>query len=96
MTPDPQAPYVGISAFAHKAGMHVAAVVKHQSSYQHIDHGRVGNEKRVLVSELAGYRNVMTKLKEQGFAFSLNSDEAKQLLEQVKDDGVAGLPVRGR
>jgi len=84
MTPDPHAPYVGVSAFAHKAGMHVAAVVKHQSSYQHIDHERVGNEKRVLVSELSGYRNVMTKLKEQGFAFSLSNDEAKRLLDQVK------------
>ena len=84
MTPDPQAPYVGVSAFTHKGGMHVAAIVKHQSSYQHIDPGHVGNEKRVLVSELAGYRNVMTKLKEQGFAFSLSSDEAKRLLEQVK------------
>ncbi len=84
MASEPQAPYVGQSAFAHKAGIHVAAMVKHQSSYQHIDPARVGNEKRVLVSELAGYRNVMAKLSEQGFHFSLSSDDAKRLLQQVK------------
>ncbi|HUS82663.1 MAG TPA: citramalate synthase [Dehalococcoidia bacterium] len=84
MVPDPQAPYVGVSAFTHKAGIHVAAVVKHQSSYQHIDPAHVGNEKRVLVSELAGYRNVMSKLKEQGVAFSLSNEDARRLLEQVK------------
>ncbi len=84
MMPNPQAPYVGVSAFTHKGGMHVAAVVKHQSSYQHVDPESVGNEKRVLISELAGQRNVVTKLKEQGFAFSLTNDQAKRLLEQVK------------
>ncbi len=84
MASNPQAPYVGLSAFTHKAGIHVAAMVKHQSSYQHIDPALVGNEKRVLVSELAGYRNVMAKLKEQGFHFALNSDDAKRLLQQVK------------
>ncbi|MGD0114509.1 MAG: citramalate synthase [Dehalococcoidia bacterium] len=84
MASNPQAPYVGLSAFTHKAGMHVAAVVKHQESYQHIDPALVGNEKRVLVSELAGYRNVMTKLDEQGFHFELNNDDAKRLLQQVK------------
>ena len=96
MVPDPHAPYVGASAFTHKAGIHVAAVVKHESSYQHIDPERVGNEKRVLVSELAGYRNVMTKLKEQGFEFSLSSDDAKRLLELVKQMEARGLPVRRR
>jgi len=84
MASNPQAPYVGLSAFTHKAGIHVAAMAKHQSSYQHVDPARVGNEKRVLVSELAGYRNVVAKLNEQGFHFSLNSDDAKRLLQQVK------------
>ena len=95
MVPDPHAPYVGASAFAHKAGIHVAAVVKHESSYQHIAPERVGNEKRVLVSELAGYRNVMTKLKEQGFEFSLSNDDAKRLLELVKQMEAAGYQYEG-
>jgi 2-isopropylmalate synthase len=84
MASNPQAPYVGLSSFAHKGGLHVAAVVKHESSYQHIDPALVGNEKRVLVSELAGYRNVMAKLQEQGFHFALSSDDARRLLQQVK------------
>ena len=95
MVPDPHAPYVGASAFTHKAGIHVAAVVKNESSYQHIAPERVGNEKRVLVSELAGYRNVMTKLKEQGFEFSLSSDDAKRLLELVKQMEAEGYQYEG-
>jgi 2-isopropylmalate synthase len=47
-------PYVGDSAFAHKGGMHVSAVLKHPETYEHIDPAAVGNHRRVLVSELAG------------------------------------------
>ncbi len=84
MVPNPHAAYVGGSAFTHKAGLHVAAVVKTESSYQHVDPEVVGNEKRVLVSELAGYRNVITKLNEQGVDIPLGGEEARRLLEQVK------------
>jgi 2-isopropylmalate synthase len=84
LPPEPRQPYVGTAAFAHKAGLHVAALVKHEDSYQHVDPALVGNDSRILVSELAGYRNVVTKLKEQGFALSLNKEDAKRLLEQVK------------
>ena len=95
MVPDARAPYVGTSAFTHKAGMHVAAIVKRESSYQHIDPERVGNEKRVLVSELAGYRNVMTKLQEQGVEVPLNAEEARRLLERVKQMESAGYQYEG-
>src|SRR5262249_33323362 len=54
LPPHPQAPYVGVSAFAHKAGYHVAAIVKNESAYQHVDPATVGNDKRVLVSDLSG------------------------------------------
>ena len=84
MVPNPHAPYVGASAFTHKAGLHVAAIVKAESSYQHMEPQLVGNEKRVLVSELAGYRNVITKLNEQGIDIPLGGEEARRLLEQVK------------
>jgi 2-isopropylmalate synthase len=84
LPPEPRQPYVGTAAFAHKAGLHVAALVKQENSYQHVDPALVGNDSRILVSELAGYRNVMSKLTEQGFAFSLSSKEAKRLLKQVK------------
>src|SRR5213082_4194006 len=58
LNPDAHAPYVGASAFAHKGGIHVAAVAKLPESYQHIDPAVVGNEMRVVVSELAGRQNV--------------------------------------
>jgi len=84
MVPNPHAPYVGASAFTHKAGLHVAAIVKAESSYQHMEPELVGNEKRILVSEWAGYRNVLTKLKEQGVDIPPSGEEARRLLEQVK------------
>jgi 2-isopropylmalate synthase len=57
-------PYVGDSAFAHKGGMHVSAVVKHPETYEHIDPAAVGNRRRVLVSELAGKSNILWKARE--------------------------------
>ncbi|HLZ68590.1 MAG TPA: citramalate synthase [Dehalococcoidia bacterium] len=84
VVPNPQAPYVGQSAFAHKAGYHVAAIVKDVSSYQHIDPSSVGNGKRVLVSELSGQRNIIAKLEEQGWYVPLSSAETRRLLQQVK------------
>jgi len=59
-------PYVGDSAFAHKGGMHVSAVVKHPETYEHVDPGAVGNHRRVLVSELAGKSNILWKAREYG------------------------------
>ncbi len=54
-------PFVGSSAFAHKGGMHVHAVVKHTATYEHIDPETVGNERRVLISELSGQSNILAK-----------------------------------
>src|SRR5690606_32111014 len=66
LNPDAHAPYVGRSAFAHKGGIHVAAVHKLSSSYEHIDPTLVGNETRVVVSELAGRRNVRMRAEAMG------------------------------
>jgi 2-isopropylmalate synthase len=84
LPPSPRQPYVGSAAFAHKAGLHVAAVVKEDWSYQHVDPALVGNDTRILVSELAGRRNILAKMQEQGIDIPLEGDEAKRLLEQVK------------
>ncbi len=84
LPPGPRQPYVGTAAFAHKAGLHVAALMKHESSYQHIDPALVGNDRRILVSELAGQRNIQAKLKEQGVDISLSKEEARPLLGVVK------------
>ncbi len=84
LTPGPRQPYVGTAAFAHKAGLHVAALIKHEESYQHIDPVLVGNDPRILVSELSGQRNIQAKLKEQGVDISLSKEEARHLLDVVK------------
>src|SRR5207302_7645500 len=62
----PGQPFVGTSAFAHKGGMHVHGIRKNAASYEHIDPGLVGNERRVLVSELSGKSNIAEKLEEYG------------------------------
>ncbi|MCZ2111634.1 MAG: citramalate synthase [Dehalococcoidia bacterium] len=95
MVPNPQAPYVGASAFAHKAGYHAAGVMKDERAYQHIDAGLVGNSSRVLVSELAGQRNLLMKLQERGIDFPLSQAEVKSLLETVKEKESQGYQYEG-
>jgi 2-isopropylmalate synthase len=79
----PGQPFVGTSAFAHKGGMHVHAVRKTAASYEHIDPAAVGNERRVLVSELSGKSNIAEKLGEHG----LEQDPAllARVLDRVQD-----------
>src|SRR3984957_1476290 len=76
-------PFVGSSAFAHKGGMHVHGIRKNASSYEHIDPTLVGNERRVLVSELSGKSNIAEKLGEHG----LEQDSAllTKVLDRVQD-----------
>ena len=78
LNPDAHAPYVGASAFAHKGGIHVAAVAKLTESYQHIDPALVGNEMRVVVSELSGRQNVRLRAGAMGLAAGAD------VLQQVK------------
>jgi len=73
-------PFVGQSAFAHKGGIHVSAVMKAPLTYEHVDPSSVGNVRRVLVSDLAGKSNVQYKAQELG----LNIDDAS--LQSVVDD----------
>jgi 2-isopropylmalate synthase len=79
--PDPHAPYVGRSAFAHKGGIHVAAIAKLAESYQHVDPAAVGNEMRVVVSEVAGRRNV--RLRAEALGLAVGADEAA-VLQRIK------------
>ncbi len=80
--PDPHAPYVGRSAFAHKGGIHVAAIAKLPASYQHVDPGAVGNELRVVVSEVAGRRNVRLRAEALGLAAG---DAEAGVLQRIKE-----------
>ncbi len=92
---DGQAPYVGASAFAHKAGYHVAAIVKDPDTYQHIDPDSVGNDRRILVSELSGRRNISVKLAERGLDLPLSAEENQALLERVKEMESRGFQYEG-
>ena len=84
LVPDPFLPYVGASAFSHKAGYHVDGVTKWANAYQHIDPSLVGNQQRAVVSELSGKRNITYKAKELGIDLSSSAKETQKLLEQVK------------
>ncbi|MCX6599839.1 MAG: citramalate synthase [Acidobacteria bacterium] len=83
-------PYVGPSAFAHKGGVHVAAVMKDSATYEHIDPARVGNRQRVLLSDLSGRGNIVYKLKElaaaggNGGASRLSEESRRELLDRIK------------
>jgi len=80
-----QQPFVGHGAFAHKGGQHVAAVLKHKDAYQHIDPGLVGNEPRVLVSELAGRGNVLAKAREFGLELDRDDPQTRWLVQHLKE-----------
>jgi 2-isopropylmalate synthase len=95
MTPWPQQPYVGASAFAHKAGLHTDAVLKVESAYQHIDPGLVGNQRRLLVSELGGSRGLLDKLTDLGIDYPLSRDDARGLTEKVKEMEAHGYQYEG-
>jgi 2-isopropylmalate synthase len=92
---DAHLPYVGHSAFAHKGGMHVNALVKCEESYEHINPALVGNHKRVVVSELSGKSNIAYKVEEFGLEPSINPDQTNEILRQIKDLERQGFQFEG-
>ncbi|MBM3740381.1 MAG: citramalate synthase [Acidobacteria bacterium] len=76
--------YVGHSAFAHKGGVHVSAVLKDSATYEHVQPARIGNHQRVLLSDLSGRGNILYKLKEKGLADRLTEEARRELLERIK------------
>jgi 2-isopropylmalate synthase len=84
LPPDSKAPFVGKSAFAHKGGIHVSAVMKESSLYEHIDPALVGNRQRVLISELAGQSNIRYKAQELGITLPEKGELFKNLVNHVK------------
>jgi 2-isopropylmalate synthase len=91
----PHQPYVGRSAFAHKGGMHVNALLKCEESYQHVDPARVGNRKRVVVSELSGKSNIDYKVEEFGLAPAGDAGETRQVLQRIKELESQGFQFEG-
>ncbi|HET6335448.1 MAG TPA: citramalate synthase [Polyangiales bacterium] len=80
-----QQPYVGQSAFAHKGGVHVDAVRKNSRTYEHIEPESVGNERRILVSDLSGRANVEMKALELGFELDPRAPETRAIVTKLKD-----------
>jgi 2-isopropylmalate synthase len=87
--------YVGKSAFAHKGGIHVSAVMKEASAYEHVDPAVVGNERRVLVSELSGKSNVLYKAEELGLKIDKSSPAAKVVVDKLKEMEHDGYQFEG-
>jgi 2-isopropylmalate synthase len=94
-TPDPRAPFIGVTAFAHKGGMHVNAVNKLARSFEHIVPETVGNKQRILVGELSGRTNVMMKARELGLPLEEKSPVTKQVLDQIKSLENQGYEFEG-
>lgn len=82
--PQPKAAFVGGSAFAHKAGMHVDGVRKNPTSFEHVDPEGVGNGRRVLISELSGASNVFLKAVEMGLELERSSPELKDICRELE------------
>ncbi|MFO7320126.1 MAG: citramalate synthase [Chloroflexota bacterium] len=93
LAPDNHLPYVGKSAFAHKGGIHVAAIRRNVDSYQHIDPALVGNEMRVLVSDLSGQGNLLSKAEEHGL--DVSTEEARRVLQEIKQLEAQGFVFEG-
>ncbi len=94
-SPDPRQPYVGASAFAHKGGIHVSAILKHPQTYEHIAPELVGNKRRVLVSELAGISNIIYKAREFNLQLERSSPVTGRIVSQIKELEHKGYQFEG-
>ena len=90
IAPHTKQPYVGFSAFAHKAGIHASAVKADPMLYQHIDPAVVGNDMRMLVSEMAGRASIELKGRELGYDLSKNRDALARITDRVKELEASG------
>ena len=89
------AAYVGLSAFAHKGGLHVSAVEKDPRTYEHIDPATVGNERRIVVSDQSGRSNVLARFREIGLEIDAKHPKIADLLSTVKEMEFNGYTYDG-
>ncbi|BAV59271.1 (R)-citramalate synthase [Endomicrobiia bacterium] len=90
LVPDDSSPYIGNNAFAHKAGIHVSAIERNPETYEHISPALVGNKRRILISDLSGKSNIMSKFNEMGMGIKDTDDgnaseKIKKVIEIVKE-----------
>lgn len=89
------AAYVGSAAFAHKGGLHVSAMAKDSTSYEHIDPAQVGNERTILVSDKAGKSNIIERLSQMGIKLSSDHPKIAELVSEVKQRETQGYAYEG-
>jgi 2-isopropylmalate synthase len=88
-------PYVGKSAFAHKGGIHVSAIKKNSATYEHISPGSVGNVQRILISDLSGKSNILSKAQEYGISLDDQDPKIKNILDNLKSLEQLGYQYEG-
>ncbi|WAH36221.1 citramalate synthase [Alicyclobacillus dauci] len=95
LVPHSYQPFVGHSAFAHKGGIHVSAIARNPDTYEHVRPDLVGNERRILVSELSGLSNLQHRAAELGFDVEHRKDDVRALLAQIKELEYQGYQFEG-
>jgi 2-isopropylmalate synthase len=88
-------PYIGKSAFAHKAGMHADGVKKNKASFEHIDPETVGNERRFLISEMAGRTILLDKIKQFDSTLTRDSEQTQNIINKIKELEYLGYQFDG-
>ncbi|MDJ0706267.1 MAG: citramalate synthase [Leptolyngbyaceae cyanobacterium MO_188.B28] len=84
LAPDDHAAFVGLSAFAHKGGIHVSAVERNPKTYEHIEPEAIGNRRRIVISDQAGLSNVLAKARSFGIELDRQDPTCRQLLQRLK------------
>jgi 2-isopropylmalate synthase len=95
LMPNKHQPYVGDSAFAHKGGVHIHAVLKNPATYEHVDPAKVGNRQRVLVSDYAGRSGLLDKIESFGIKLSKDHSKVHELIETLKERESQGYQFEG-
>lgn len=85
LAPDEHAAFVGRSAFAHKGGIHVSAVERNPLTYEHVEPEKIGNQRRIVISDQAGLSNVLAKARNFGIDLDKHNPAARQILQRLKD-----------
>ena len=84
LVPNPRLPYVGAAAFAHKGGVHVHAVAADPRTYEHVDPASIGNERKILVSELSGRQSIIERAQSLGLDLDDRSPAASEVVRRIK------------
>jgi 2-isopropylmalate synthase len=95
LMPNKHQPYVGDSAFAHKGGVHIHAVLKNPATYEHVDPALVGNRQRVLVSDYAGRSGLLDKIEAYGIKLSKDHAKVQELIDTLKERESQGYQFEG-